>query len=61
VATHHFFCPKYSLEVSEVHTISINFELTDWRFLIIDYVMHGIFPDDPGKQCMIDEDLLGSI
>ena len=25
VATRHLFCPKYSLEVSEVHTTSINF------------------------------------
>jgi len=36
VATHHLFCPKYSLEVSEVHKTSTNFEPRDWRFLIID-------------------------
>jgi len=30
VATRHLFCPKYGLEVSEVHTTSINFEPRDW-------------------------------
>ena len=30
VATHHLLCPKYGLEVSEVHTTSINFEPRDW-------------------------------
>jgi len=38
VATRHLFCPKHSLEVSEVHTTSTDFELGDWRFSIIDYV-----------------------
>ena len=36
VATRLLFCPKYSLEVSEVHKTSTNFEPRDWRFLIID-------------------------
>jgi len=30
VATRHIFCPKYGLEVSEVHTISTNFKPRDW-------------------------------
>ena len=30
VATRHLFCPKYGLEVSEVHTILTNFEPRDW-------------------------------
>jgi len=36
VATRHLFCPKYSLEVSEVYTTLTNFEPRDWRFPIID-------------------------
>ena len=47
VATHHLFCLKYDLEVSEVHTISTDFKLRDWRFSIIDYVLHDILFDDP--------------
>jgi len=46
VATRHLSCLKYGLEVSEVHTISTNFEPRDWRFPIIDYVLHGILPND---------------
>ena len=30
VATHHLFCSKYGLEVSEVHTTSTNFKPRDW-------------------------------
>ena len=30
VAIRHLFCPKYGLEVSEVHITSTNFELRDW-------------------------------
>ena len=29
VATRHLFCPKYGLEISDVHTISTNFEPRD--------------------------------
>jgi len=47
VATCHLFYLKYYLEVSEVYTTSTRFELRDWRFLIIDYTLHGILPDDP--------------
>jgi len=53
VTTHHLFYPKYGLEVSEVHTISTNFEPRDWRFLIIDYALHGILPDDPKEAASI--------
>ena len=50
VATHHLFCPKYDLEVSEVHTTSTNIEPRDWRFPIIDYVLHDILLDDPREM-----------
>ena len=53
VATRHLFYPKYSLEVSEVHTRSTNFEPKDWRFPIIDYVLHGILPDDPREAVSV--------
>ena len=29
IVTRHLFCPKYNLEVSEVHTASANFESRD--------------------------------
>ena len=47
MATRHLFYSKYDLEVHEVHIISTNFKLRDWRFAIIDYAMHGILPYDP--------------
>jgi len=50
VATRHLFCPKYGLEVSEVHTTSTNFEPKDWRFSIIDY---DILPDDPKEAVSV--------
>jgi len=53
VATRHLFYPKYSLEVSKVHTTSTNFEPRDWRFSIIDYSLHGILPDDPKEATSI--------
>ena len=58
VAIRHFFCQKYGLEVSEVHTILTDFEPRDWQFLIMDYALHDILADDPGKRCLFDEDLL---
>ena len=61
VATHYLFCPKYGLKVSEVHTISTNLEPRNWRFLIIDYALHGILPDDPKEKASFDEDLLVSL
>ena len=53
VATCHLFYPKYDLEVSEVHTISTNFEPRDWLFSIIDFTLHGILPDDPKKAASV--------
>ena len=53
VATRHLFCPKYGLKISEVHTISTIFEPRDWRFPIIDYVMHYILPNDPKEATFI--------
>jgi len=61
VATHHLFYPKYSLEVSEVHTTSTNFEPRDWWFPIIDYALHDIFLMTPGKRYLFDWGLLDSI
>ena len=53
VATRHLFCPKYDLEVSEVHTTSTNFEPKDWQFPIIDYALHSILPDDPKEAAFV--------
>jgi len=53
VATRHLFCPKYSLDVSEVHTISTTFEPRDWQFPIIDYALYGILPGDPKEATSI--------
>jgi len=53
VTTHHLFCPKYDLEVSEVHTTSTNFEPRDWQFSIINYALHSILPDDPREAVSI--------
>jgi len=53
VATHHLFCPKYSLKVSKVHTTSTKFDLRDWQFFNIDYALYGILPDDPKKTTSI--------
>ena len=53
MATRHLLCPKYALEVSEVHTTLINFELRDWRFLIIDYALYGILSDDPREAVSV--------
>jgi len=53
VATCHLFCTKYDLGVSEVHTISTNFEPRDWRFSIIDYALHDILPDCPREAVSV--------
>ena len=53
VATRHLFCLKYSLEISEVHTTSINFEPRDWWFPITDYALHNILPDDPTEAVSV--------
>jgi len=53
VATRQLFCPKYGLEVTEVHKTSTNFEPRDWRFLIIDYALHGILRGDPKESASI--------
>ena len=46
VATHQLLCPRYSLQVKEVHVTSTDFKLTDWQFSIIDYSLRGILLDD---------------
>jgi len=46
VATHQLLCPRYSLQVKEVHVTSTDFELRDWQFSIIDYSLRGILLDD---------------
>jgi len=53
MATHYLFCLKYGLEVSEVHTTSINFEPRDWQFPIINYALYGILLDDPKKAASV--------
>jgi len=60
VATRHLFCPKYGLEVSEIHTISTNFEPRDcdsWSLttLCIAYCLMI-----PRKRLLFDENLLDS-
>jgi len=46
VAAHQLLCPKYSLQVKEVHATAMDFEPRDWRFSIIDYALHSMLPDD---------------
>jgi len=58
VATRHLFCPKFGLEVSEVHTTSKHFESRDWQFSIIEYVLLGILSDDSKEALQFDEGLL---
>jgi len=53
VVTHHLFCPKYDLEISEVHATSTNLKPRDWRFPIIDYTLHDLLPDDPKEAASI--------
>jgi len=53
VATRHLFCSKFDLEVREVHTTSTHFEPRYLQFLIIDYVLHGILPDDSKEVASI--------
>ena len=53
IVTRHLFCPKYGLEVSEVHTTSPNFEPRNWRFSIIDYALHDILPNDPKEAVAV--------
>lgn len=40
-------------EANETHTIGFEFELRDWRFPYIDYVLHGILPEDPKEASTI--------
>ena len=53
MATHHVFCLKYSLEVSEVHTTSTNVESRDARLPIIGYALHDKLPDDPKEEVSV--------
>ena len=53
VATRCHVCPKHVLETNEVHVASIGFEHRDWRFSLIDYVLHDILPDDPKEVASI--------
>jgi len=47
VATRHLICSKHVLKIKEVHSILTYFEPRDWRFSLIDYILHDILPDDP--------------
>jgi len=53
VATRYLLCPKYSPEVSEVHTTSTNFKPRDWRFPIVNYALHDILPREPREAVSI--------
>ena len=51
VRTHQLLVPIYDEdgeeeEVKETHSTQVEFEPRDWRFPIIDYVLHGILPED---------------
>jgi len=41
------------LKSKEVHITSTDFELRDWRFLLINYALHDILPDDPKEAASI--------
>ena len=53
VATRHLVCPKHVLKTKKVHITSTGFEPRDWRFPLIDYVLHDILPDDPKEAASI--------
>jgi len=53
VATRCLVYPKHVLETNEVLVTSIGFEPSDWRFLLIDYALHDILPDDPKEAASI--------
>jgi len=60
VATRHLFYPKYSLEVSEIHTTSTNFEPRDWHSQSLTMPCTAYYPMTPRKRCLFDEGLLDS-
>jgi len=41
------------LRAKEVYNILTNFEPRDWLFFLIDYVLHGLLPDDPKEAASI--------
>ena len=57
VATRHLICPKHALKTKEVHSISTDFEPTDWQFSLIDYALHDILSMTLKKLHLSDEGL----
>jgi len=53
VATRYLVCSKHLLRTKEVYNISTDLEPRDWRFLFIDYALHGLLPDDPKEAAFI--------
>jgi len=53
VATRRLVCPKHMLETNKVHVTSIDFEPRVWHFLLINYALHDILPDDPKEAASI--------
>ena len=51
VRTHQLLVPIYDEddkeeENKETYSTQVEFEPRDWRFPIIDYILHGILPED---------------
>ena len=53
VATRHLVCSKHMLKTREIYNVSMDIELRDWRFPLIDYALHGMLPDDPKEAASI--------
>jgi len=53
VTTRHLVCLEHVLKTKEVHSMSMDFELRDWLFPLIDYVLHDILSDDPKEAVSI--------
>jgi len=53
VTTRHLVCSKHMLRTREVYNVSTDLEPKDWRFPLINYVLHGLLPDDPKEATSI--------
>ncbi|XP_020263098.1 uncharacterized protein LOC109839075 [Asparagus officinalis] len=63
VRTHQLFIPIYDADdreedIKEVHLTQVEFKPREWRFPIIDYILHGILPEDVKERDSIRKRVL---